>query len=119
MLNALHKLALHLKPWRKVVIGLLLISISVMIAELFFAFTEQDDLLLLPAIIASIWFAVLVVLSKAFAQIPQCSQQASWWQKQKYKLHRFAYWILAILFLGCGLAFVFVSFRAIRVWLSY
>ncbi|MEX1196492.1 MAG: hypothetical protein WEB57_01345 [Pseudohongiellaceae bacterium] len=75
-----------------------------------------DDRALIPAILFFAWLLLLYTALTLFARVPEPDVEAGWWQRQKTRLVRFLYGVLAVLVTVLAIATVVTTWQLASAW---
>ena len=116
MLIRLQHIARRLAVVRKpLLIGCLLMPL-VILWLLSGADAGSDDRALIPAILFFVWLLLLNTALGLFANIPERRSDMGWWQRQKVRLVRGLYWLLALLVTAIAVATLVTTWQLASVW---
>jgi len=117
MLELLHGLAIRLRRLRPVAMAFFLVFLTVAVVMVFNSPSHEDNLLLVPAIVGSLWSLSAYALLSTFYHIPRVPNgNDRLFLRITLRLKRFWYWLLGILFVSTTAASVLVSVRLIKIW---
>jgi hypothetical protein len=81
--------------------------------------SHEEDLLLIPSVVGSLWSLSAYALLSTFHRIPRVpNENDRFLLKIKLRLKRFGYWVTGVLFLVGTAATVAVTVRLINIWYS-
>ena len=115
MLNFFTSLAVALKPYRKAIIILIAISVFVAIA----GFVRSDispDTLLQLGLSSTLFCAMLLATVDIFYKTPaEATPELRWWARQKRRLSRLIYTLIALLMLVSSLLLLNAIYKLFSV----
>lgn len=116
MLIRLQTLARRFAGLRKPLLAGCLIMPAVILWLLARSDGSSDDTALIPAILFFVWLLLLYTALTLFARVPEPDSGAGWWQRQKTRLVRFLYTVLALLVTVLAIATVVTTWQLASAW---
>ena len=119
MLEILAKLAIWLKPFKKVTHLLVASLVVVIVIQLKQSPTynlQATNPIAIFSFLACIWLLLLNLLISLFDNIPvKKTEKTGFFSRLKSKVHRGFYQFIALLFIALTLTIIFLSIRLLRV----
>jgi hypothetical protein len=119
LIDTLQRIAVRMQPIR---FWLLLLSGFFLVVLIYVALgssSQSGDHFLVPAIIGLLWSLSGYAFILNFRSVPTWKLEAGgFFRRQKLRLLRFWYWILALFFFSTTLALLVLSIRLLRIWLK-
>lgn len=120
MIDALHQIAVRIRPLRRVAVVLGLVCLAGLGLILFAApASGGSNRLLVPAIVGFIWCLSAYGFIDTFQYVPEkLDRNCGLFARMKRSVSRAWFWFLAILFGGSTLAALFLTFKLGLFWLG-
>ncbi len=119
LIDTLRKIAVRIQSLR---LPFLLLSLVCLIALVYIVLTSTThvgDRFLIPSLITLLWSLSGYAFILNFRSVPESDMaRKGFFKRLVRRLHRFWYWLLALLFFSTSLALFLISFRLLRLWLQ-
>ncbi len=119
MIDKLQKVAQAIQILRLPSIAVGIIGLVSTVIIIFNSSSHEDDLFLIPSIVALLWAMSTYFFIVTFRLIPEKpSKSLKLIAKLKQNISRGWYWFIGIIFLGTTLAAMALSYRMVSIWLK-
>lgn len=119
MIDQLHRLARLLLPLKWPVLILALGFAASAIVIVLSSMNDGDDVLLIPCIIGFLAALSAYSLIANFQTVPRRAEKTdSLWVRFKIRFYRWIFSALAISFIATTLAFLFLAWRLLGIWIN-
>ncbi len=118
LIDTLRKIAVRIQFLRLPFLLLSLVCLIALVYIVLTSTTHAGDRFLIPSIVGLLWSLSGYAFVLNFRSVPESDRERiGVFKRLTYRLHRFWYWLLALLFFATSLALFFISFRMLRLWL--